>query len=199
MAEDNTKVKDRFARAIPGGSLTSAPGSETYTRPPSAVSASQLYDMVYPGLQDSDAQEQIVSLVASGTPVSEIGRSIVMNAFARGLANPDVAELTLPAINMTIADIAIRSLGEMPIKLTNNDGGGRMTDQELARDAMLLKQMRRKNPKVAKAVELQMNASREQEEAQEREYLAEQSKKVRSEREKEQRTGFIAGRESEQS
>tara|TARA_R100001510_G_C7536476_1_gene125792 strand:- start:124 stop:591 length:468 start_codon:yes stop_codon:yes gene_type:complete len=155
--------------------------------------------MVYPGLQDSNAQEQIVSLVASGTPVSEIGRSIVMNAFARGLANPDVAELTLPAINMTIADIAIRSLGEMPIKLTNNDGGGRMTDQELARDAMLLKQMRRKNPKVAKAVELQMNASREQEEAQEREYLSEQSKKVRSEREKEQRTGFIAGRESEQS
>jgi len=194
---DNTKLKDRFARAVPGSSLTSAPGSETYTQPPAAVSASQLYDMVYPGLQDPQAQSEIVSLVASGTPVSEIGRSVVMNAFARGLANPDVAELTLPAINMTIADIAIQNLGEMPIKLTNNDGEGRMSDRELARDAMLLKQMRRKNPKVAKAVEQQMEMTRNQEEASEREYLDRESQKVRTQREKEQRTGFIAGRKDD--
>lgn len=194
---DNTKLKDRFARAVPGSSLTSAPGSETYTQPPVAVSASQLYDMVYPGLQDPQAQSEIVSLVASGTPVSEIGRSVVMNAFARGLANPDVAELTLPAINMTIADIAIQNLGEMPIKLTNNDGEGRMSDRELARDAMLLKQMRRKNPKVAKAVEQQMEMTRNQEEASEREYLDRESQKVRTQREKEQRTGFIAGRKDD--
>lgn len=120
-----------------------------------------------------------------------------MNAFARGLANPDVAELTLPAINMTIADIAIQNLGEMPIKLTNNDGEGRMSDRELARDAMLLKQMRRKNPKVAKAVEQQMEMTRNQEEASEREYLDRESQKVRTQREKEQRTGFIAGRKDD--
>ena len=191
------QIQDRFARAIPGGSLTSPPGSETYTQPPVAVTAGQLFDMLYPGLQDPDAQSRIVDLVAAGTPVSEIGRSIVMNAFARGLASPDTAELTLPAVNMTITDMAIQRMGQLPIRLTNHDDGVRLSEEDIERARTVMQQMKRKNPEVARLVAEQMEQSEIQAESNQREYLFQRTQDIRREREEKNRTGFIKGRESE--
>ena len=100
---------DPFSRAIPMQSLTDTPGNNPYEKPPITSSPEQAFDMVSNSLQNSAAQETIISLIDAGISAETIASSLVLKMFSEGVFTPDVAEIIKPPLIAVITDIASES------------------------------------------------------------------------------------------
>ena len=96
---------DPFSKPMPLQSLTDEPGKHPYEKPPLVTSPEQAFDIVKDSLQNTTAQETVVSLLDAGISSETIASSLVLKMFAEGVFTPDVAEIIKPPIVAVITDI----------------------------------------------------------------------------------------------
>tara|TARA_R100000008_G_C3580495_1_gene168172 strand:+ start:1088 stop:1657 length:570 start_codon:yes stop_codon:yes gene_type:complete len=93
-------------KAIPGQSLTASLGSMPYENPSMTSSPEEAFMALKAGLYTRGNQRQIGQITRAGVSCETLASSMVMGAFAKGMFNPDVAELIRPFLTIEIFKIA---------------------------------------------------------------------------------------------
>ena len=111
-------IDPHMGKPIPGQSLTAAPGSMPYERPPLTADPLEAYRALKVGLYQPKAQREIAQITLAGISCETLASSMVMMAFSQGMFNPDVAEIVKPFLALEIFKIAT-SLGVDQVILEN--------------------------------------------------------------------------------
>ena len=93
-------------RPIPGQSLTAEPGTMPYENPPQTVDPAQAFEVLKAGLYQQDSQDELAQLTRSGMSCETLASAMVMTAFAKGMFNPDIAEIIKPFLAIEIFKIS---------------------------------------------------------------------------------------------
>jgi len=110
---------DPFNKAIPGESLTATPGQAPYERPSKTSSVEQALESVLKGMHEPIRQKSLCNIIEAGMSCETIASSMGMQAFARGIITPDMAELMIPPLVISLVGIA-KDNGLENIKVVNN-------------------------------------------------------------------------------
>ena len=93
-------------RPIPGQSLTAEPGTMPYENPPQTADPAQAFEVLKAGLYQQDSQDELAQLTRSGMSCETLASAMVMTAFAKGMFNPDIAEIIKPFLAIEIFKIS---------------------------------------------------------------------------------------------
>tara|TARA_R100001510_G_C7647556_1_gene204886 strand:- start:547 stop:1101 length:555 start_codon:yes stop_codon:yes gene_type:complete len=84
---------DPLSRAIPGQSLTDAPGQWPFEKPPQIVEPQQALELVKNSVESPSAFQDILNLLDIGISAETLASSIVLKMFSEGVFTPDIAEM----------------------------------------------------------------------------------------------------------
>lgn len=110
-----------FNRVIPGQSLTAAPGSMPYEKPPQFVSPDKAMEYLMQNLVKPDSVTKLKLLLESDVPVEGLVRTILFSGMAEGKWTYDLCVLLakpLAGLVITIAKLA----GAKDFRITSGDG-----------------------------------------------------------------------------
>lgn len=94
MAIADTLNIDPFDRPIPGQGMTAAPGSRVWEQPAQFSNPKEAVQYVIEKIDSTEeAKDEMLNLMASGSPLESIVNTISFAGFTEGKWNPDVAEL----------------------------------------------------------------------------------------------------------
>tara|TARA_R100001126_G_C4886052_1_gene182467 strand:+ start:1047 stop:1556 length:510 start_codon:yes stop_codon:yes gene_type:complete len=94
-------------RPIPGQSLTTAPKSFPYERPPEVVNPLDALDLHFEKLNNPDAMKDISSVLQSGIDLVTLTEAQCRSAVAEGIHSVDISLLIAPCIHEYIKGIAL--------------------------------------------------------------------------------------------
>ena len=104
MAIADTLNIDPFDRPVPGQGMTAAPGSRMWEQPSQFSNPKEAIQYVVKKIDSREgAKDEMLNLLASGSPLESIVNTIAFGGFTEGKWSPDVAEL----IKMPIAGYLI--------------------------------------------------------------------------------------------
>lgn len=107
QATFNPQALDPLARAIPGQSLTDAPGQWPFEKPPQVVSPKQAFDIVKNSVEEPEAYQDIINLLDVGISSETLASSITLKMFSEGVFTPDVAEIIKPPLVAHITQLGL--------------------------------------------------------------------------------------------
>ena len=81
---------DILARPIPGQSLTDAPKSRPYEKPPQITSPTDAFKVVTESLEEPSAHKDIVELLDVGISAETLASSVTLKMFSEGVFTPEV-------------------------------------------------------------------------------------------------------------
>lgn len=111
-----------FSAPIPGQSLTKAPGSTPWQKPPKYTKLSDACDAMFDRLCNPPTLRQLLSMMKAKVPLEHISRILIFSGFSTGYWTPDLGLLMVKPVMYMLAGIAARA-GLDP-KLTNVDRSG---------------------------------------------------------------------------
>ena len=106
---EKTARKDPFNFPVPGHSLTDAPESQVWDKPPRITDPEEAIEMVIDKVENPETKEHFLRMMAGGTSVEEIINAIGLGGFTEGEWSPDVAELVKPALAVYFIGLAIKN------------------------------------------------------------------------------------------
>jgi len=148
------KPEKRFSQAPPGYSLTSEPGKWAWEQPPEFTTPSETVDALIGSLQDPEAEEQMVQLMAAGISIEELVNVMTKVGFMEGKFSADVAEIIKVPLSFYFMGLAVEAGIDNVTKVFNTKDGLPRTNYGLD-DATLLTIMQDRNPRLAQ--ELMVN------------------------------------------
>lgn len=111
-----------FDTPISGASLTKAPGSMAWQKPPKYVKLNDACNYVFSQLTNEAKLRQLITLMQHKVPLEAIARTVIMGGFSEGLWTPDLAlQLGHPIMYM-LAAIAKRANIDVPVTSTDRSG-----------------------------------------------------------------------------
>ena len=97
-------------RPIPGQSLTEDPSNPApYEKPPQFTNVHEASEAIFIKLIDEDAYVKMISLLADGVPIMDIGQTILLKGFTEGKWNPDLMMLLIEPVAYMILALAERA------------------------------------------------------------------------------------------
>lgn len=97
-------------RPIPGQSLTEDPSNPApYEKPPQFTNVHEASEDIFIKLIDEDAYVRMISLLADGVPIMDIGQTILFKGFTEGKWNPDLMMLLIEPVAYMILALAERA------------------------------------------------------------------------------------------
>jgi hypothetical protein len=102
VAEPDSGMKG-FDLPVPGQSLTAEPGSVPYEQPPQFTKLDKAVDYLFESMTKQNNVDNILRIIDTGMPLSDLAQPIVMNGTSEGLWNVDMA---MNLIEPTIAIMA---------------------------------------------------------------------------------------------
>lgn len=97
-------------RPIPGQSLTEDPSNPApYEKPPQFTNVHEASEDIFIKLIDEDAYVKMISLLADGVPIMDIGQTILFKGFTEGKWNPDLMMLLIEPVAYMILALAERA------------------------------------------------------------------------------------------
>ena len=97
-------------RPIPGQSLTEDPSNPApYEKPPQFTNVHEASEAIFIKLIDEDAYVRMISLLADGVPIMDIGQTILFKGFTEGKWNPDLMMLLIEPVAYMILALAERA------------------------------------------------------------------------------------------
>lgn len=119
---NNNKPNWLPSAPIPGQSLTKAPGSTPWQKPPKFAKLNDACNFVFDQICQPPKLMQILTMLKSGIPVEALARIIIFSGFSTGLWTPDLGMLMARPIMYMLAGICKRS--GVTAKLTAVDRSG---------------------------------------------------------------------------
>jgi hypothetical protein len=95
-----------FRAPIPGQSLTGAPGTHPWERPPELSDPEEVIQMYLTKLSDKEATENILDLLELDTSIVMLTEGILRTGVAEGLHSLDVSLIVAPVIHEFIKQTA---------------------------------------------------------------------------------------------
>ena len=120
MPRQETPDVDPFDAAVPGQSLTQAPGEAAWERPPIHATPTEAINAIKLNLQQPDNYRDMLDLLYAGVTVESVTRVLTFSAFSEGLITPDVAEIANIYLFFYILGLA-RKAGIRPRLYNTND------------------------------------------------------------------------------
>ncbi len=183
--------RDKMLSKAPAGYGLTQPDNP-WAKPPKYNTAEEFVQSVCDGLMDDSKRDRCKGYILAGLPVTTMTEAIILNGFSENLFNPDVAELSKPALNMLFTAMAVEDDYMGPFRLSPEP-----VNQPEIEDAMLNNElmsfMEENNPILAKALTMQQDELDEQEMKVREEEILSRQKAARTEPKK----GFIEKREAE--
>lgn len=140
MAQPMNKQEfDPFNRPIPGESLTDAPNSRPWDRPPRFTTPDEVLDMVTDKLEDPENMDTLMEAIMAGGSIETIVNTIGIEGVTRGEFTPDVAELVKPPLSLYLFDEALKR--KIPVQFFDADMESRGKDEQMNR-LQMMKDMR---------------------------------------------------------
>lgn len=130
QATFDPQAVDQLARAIPGQSLTDAPGQWPFERPPMVVDPEEAFNTVKESLEEPNAHSDIIDLLDVGISAETLASSITLKMFSEGVFSPDVAEIIKPPLVAYITDMGLEA-GIEDINVVNNVPKKMLDSQQL--------------------------------------------------------------------
>ena len=112
-----------FDAAIPGHSLTKAPKSMPWQKPPKFTKLSDCCDFIFDKLTQEAALRQVVAFMEAKVPLESLARTLIMPGFSEGYWTPDMGMLMTRPVIFMLAGIAKR-FGIDDVPTTNIDRSG---------------------------------------------------------------------------
>lgn len=139
--------KDPFEKAVPGYSLTQAPGKWPWENPPQFADPDDAIDFIVEKLETPKAQDRYLKMMVAGISIEEIVASIAIGGFQQGYYNPDVAEIIKMPLAIYFMNMAEQN--EIYVNVFATPDGGPMGMQDTGMDDnTILEIMARRNPMV---------------------------------------------------
>ena len=138
-----TARKDPFNFPVPGHSLTDAPESQVWDKPPRLTDPDEAIEMVISKIEKPKTKEHFLRLMAGGTSVEEIINTIGLGGFTEGEWSPDIAELIKPALAVYFIGLAIKN--KIPVIAFSNEE--LKEENQMVSKGDTLKLMKERNPK----------------------------------------------------
>jgi len=113
------KEIDFFSRTPPGYSLTQPPKKFPWDKPPIYTDPEEAYSWLEKNMYKEESILDIIDLLEMEMSPTLIAQSILTMGYAKGLWNPDIAELIKPAIITDI--VVIGAKAEIDINFGNED------------------------------------------------------------------------------
>lgn len=140
MAKPTTTDKfDPFSRPIPGESLTDAPGSRPWDRPPRFTTPDEVLDMVTDKLEDPEKMDTLMEAIMAGGSIETIVNTIGIEGVTRGEFTPDIAEQVKPPLALFLFDEALKR--KIPVQFFDADMENRGKEEQMGR-LQMMKNMR---------------------------------------------------------
>lgn len=118
-----------FEAAIPGQSLTTAPGRFPYERPPEISDPEEALQMHLTRLAEEDKVSSLVDMMELGIDVKTLTEGILRSAVAEGIHSVDTSLIIAPAIHEFIKQTAEDAGIEYDEGLEENDSEKQRTLQ----------------------------------------------------------------------
>lgn len=134
--------------------MTSEPGKWAWEQPPEFATPSETVDALIGSLQDPEAEEQMVQLMAAGISIEELVNVMTKVGFMEGKFSADVAEIIKVPLSFYFMGLAVEAGIDNVTKVFNTKDGLPRTNYGLD-DATLLTIMQDRNPRLAQ--ELMVN------------------------------------------
>jgi hypothetical protein len=103
---------------IPGESFTQEPGLRAYEKPAQITRPDQALSYLIKSTGDSIVKEKLLDVLDAGMSVETVVSGLLLNSFAEGIFNPDVAELIKGDMIQFLTDQAVKA-GIEDINVTN--------------------------------------------------------------------------------
>jgi len=107
--QGSVEALDVLNAAPPGHSLTDAPGEAAWERPAIYSKPEDALSFVIEKVQDSDAEENFLRLMISGTPIEAIINTIIFAGFSEGYWTPDVGEMMKLPLALHFIGLAVEN------------------------------------------------------------------------------------------
>lgn len=121
MAKPNPKyppqlLNHAFSAPIPGQSLTHAPKSQPWEKPPRFVQVDEAMNFLMNQLTETHYLKQLLLLMNAGTSIESITRTIIFTGFATGNWTPTLGMLLYKPVMLALIAIAKRAgLNDTPV------------------------------------------------------------------------------------
>ncbi len=132
-------------RPIPGQSLTTAPKSFPYERPPEVADPLDALDLHFEKLNNPDAMKDISFILESGIDLVTLTEAQCRSAVAEGIHSVDVSLLIAPCIHEYIKGIALATDIEFNEGFEDKESEETLDKARLG--ARLLKKLKNMKPK----------------------------------------------------
>ena len=93
MPLQDTPDVDPFDSAVPGQSLTQAPGEAAWEKPAVHAIPTEAINAIILNLQQPDSYRDMLDLLYAGVTIESLVKTLTFTAFTEGLITPDVAEI----------------------------------------------------------------------------------------------------------
>jgi hypothetical protein len=98
----------RYDRAIPGESLTAAPGEAAWEKPPQINTAEEAIDYVMYTIESKhEILQEIVGLMDAGIAIEALTEGLAFGGFVSGAWSPDTAELMKPGLAKGLWELSL--------------------------------------------------------------------------------------------
>lgn len=114
------QYRNPFDAPIPGESLTKAPGSQKWEKPPQFTNPEDALEFIYDNMMKPRNMEKLLALMDAGVPVEAIARTTLFAGFAEGKWTPSLVALMARPVFSMVAGIA-KAAGKGDLKLQVND------------------------------------------------------------------------------
>lgn len=109
-------VNGLFTFPIPGHSLTHAPKSMPWEKPPQFVQVDEAMDFLMEQFLEPQYLKQMLMLMSAGMSIEAITRTIIMTGFAKGKWTPTLGMLLYKPIMLALISIAKKAgLDDTPV------------------------------------------------------------------------------------
>lgn len=100
------QIVSSFSAPIPGQSLTHAPKSMPYEKPPQFTTLKDAMNMLLNQLTEPQHLKQLLALMDAGMPIEAICRTLLFTGFAHGKWTPDLAMLMYKPLMLLLITMA---------------------------------------------------------------------------------------------
>ena len=148
--------ESRFSKAPAGYSLTTPPGKWPWERPPEITTPGEAVDTVINNIEQPEAMEEHLQLLAAGVSIEEIVGTISRVGFMEGKWSVDVAEIIKAPLAIYFMGLATEY--DIPAKVFTTPTGFPRRNYGM-KQQQLLNIMRDRNPELASMVMTQSRQS----------------------------------------
>lgn len=110
------KYRNPFDAPIPGESLTKAPGSQKWEKPPQFTDPEKALEFVWDNMMKPKNMEKLLALMDAGVPVEAIARTTLFAGFAEGKWTPALVTLMARPVTSMVAHVA-KAAGKGNLKM----------------------------------------------------------------------------------